>query len=135
MSQDPIGLYLHIPFCPYRCPYCDFSIVVDRQISSPLRRPYLELLKREMTGWADRLKGPPLSSIFLGGGTPSMLSVEEITGLMTAVRDRFPLQEGLEISLEANPETVTLEKLQVYRLLGINRLSLGAQTFHPGGLK
>jgi len=64
-----------------------------------------------------------------------MLSVEEITGLMTAVRDRFPLQEGLEISLEANPETVTLEKLQVYRLLGINRLSLGAQTFHPGGLK
>ena len=135
MSQDPIGLYIHIPFCPYRCPYCDFAIVVDAHISSPLKRPYLNLLKRELNGWADKLCSPPLSSIFFGGGTPSLLTPLELEELMHAIRSGFSLTEGLEITLEANPETVSLQQLQGFRSLGINRLSIGAQTFHPGGLQ
>lgn len=125
------SLYLHIPFCHTRCHYCDFNTYAGML---PLREPYVRALITEI-GLAGNLarqaNGTPRRSrtIFFGGGTPSLLTVEQIKRLLIACREAFAVDEEAEITLEANPGTLSAEQLSGLRAAGINRLSLGAQSF------
>src|SRR5436305_10370345 len=125
------SLYLHIPFCHTRCHYCDFNTYAG---ILPLREPYVRALITEV-GLAGQLaqlaNGTPRRSrtIFFGGGTPSILSVEQIKRLLSACREAFAVDEQAEITLEANPGTLSAEQLTGLRAAGINRLSLGSQSF------
>lgn len=125
------SLYLHIPFCHTRCHYCDFNTYAG---ILPLREPYVRALITEV-GLAGQLaqlaNGTPRRSrtIFFGGGTPSLLTVEQIKRLLSACREAFAVDEQAEITLEANPGTLSTEQLTGLRAAGINRLSLGSQSF------
>jgi oxygen-independent coproporphyrinogen-3 oxidase len=125
------SLYLHIPFCHTRCHYCDFNTYAGML---PLREPYVRALITEigLAGQlAQRTNGTPRRSrtIFFGGGTPSLLTVEQIKRLLAACREAFAVDEQAEITLEANPGTLSSEQLTGLRAAGINRLSLGSQSF------
>jgi oxygen-independent coproporphyrinogen-3 oxidase len=126
-----VSLYLHIPFCHTRCHYCDFNTYAGML---PLREPYVRALITEigLAGQlAQRVNGTRRRSrtIFFGGGTPSLLSVEQIKRLLSACREAFAVDEQAEITLEANPGTLSSEQLTGLRAAGINRLSLGSQSF------
>src|SRR5438270_11598381 len=128
---ETASLYLHIPFCHTRCHYCDFNTYAG---ILPLREPYVRALLTEIaaTGTFARLpSGKPRRSrtIFFGGGTPSLLSVEQITRILNACSTSFSVDEGAEITLEANPGTLSQEQLAGLRTAGINRLSMVAQSF------
>ncbi|HET9918507.1 MAG TPA: radical SAM family heme chaperone HemW [Ktedonobacteraceae bacterium] len=132
-----VSLYMHIPFCHTRCYYCDFNTYAGML---PLREPYVRALLTEiaLTGAMAQLPdGKPrrARTIFFGGGTPSLLSVEQITRLLDACRTAFAVDEDAEITLEANPGTLSLEQLRGLRAAGINRLSLGGQSFDAELLK
>src|SRR5881296_1543569 len=130
-------LYLHVPFCQRRCSYCDFSIAVRKHIPAP---EYVDAVLRELTllGTTDPgrqpgdLGGETLETLYLGGGTPSLLPPDAISALLTSLLDVFRAtssRDALEVTLEANPEDVTPESAQAWRRAGINRVSLGAQSF------
>ncbi len=124
------GIYIHIPFCSYKCPYCDFYSVTDVSFST---QDYTGLIAKEA-----ELRGYTLSrpnTIYFGGGTPSLMDPDHLEGLMIILDRFFDLSCAEEITLEANPETVTTQKLKGYRKLGINRISIGVQSFNPRGLK
>ncbi len=126
-----VSLYLHIPFCHTRCHYCDFNTYAG---ILPLREPYVRALitEVELAGQLAQLTdGAPRRSrtIFFGGGTPSLLTVTQITRLLAACREAFAVDEQAEITLEANPGTLSFEQLKGLRAAGINRLSLGSQSF------
>lgn len=128
------SLYLHIPFCHTRCHYCDFNTYAG---ILPLREPYVRALLNEIAlagQMASLPDGRPRRSrtIFFGGGTPSLLTVEQISRLLESCRQSFAVDEEAEISLEANPGTLSQEQLQGLRVTGVNRLSLGAQSFDAG---
>jgi oxygen-independent coproporphyrinogen III oxidase len=115
------GLYIHVPFCDKRCSYCDFVTFSDK--SSHVDR-YLSALGNEMAHYA----GTPVETIFVGGGTPTALSVEQIRVVMAHIRRHFDLSLLTEATVEANPESASVERLSAYKEGGINRLSLGLQT-------
>ena len=126
-----VSLYLHIPFCHTRCHYCDFNTYAG---ILPLREPYVRALitEVELVGQLAQLTdGAPRRSrtIFFGGGTPSLLTVKQITRLLAACHKAFAIDEDAEITLEANPGTLSSEQLKGLRAAGINRLSLGSQSF------
>ncbi len=126
-----VSLYLHIPFCHTRCHYCDFNTYAG---ILPLREPYVRALitEVELVGQLAQLTdGAPRRSrtIFFGGGTPSLLTVKQITRLLAACRKAFAIDEEAEITLEANPGTLSFEQLRGLCAAGINRLSLGSQSF------
>lgn len=126
------GLYIHVPFCLSKCPYCDFYSVSDRL---ELLTDYPRLLTRQLelaleSGWRG-----PFASLFFGGGTPSLLPAAAVAGIIAAVRDRAGLAGDAEISLEANPGTLDAERLEGYLVAGVNRLSLGVQAFCEDGLR
>src|SRR5260370_36661946 len=126
-----VSLYLHIPFCHTRCHYCDFNTYAG---ILPLREPYVRALitEVELAGQLAQLTdGAPRRSrtIFFGGGSPSLLTVTQITRLLAACRKAFAVDEQAEITLEANPGTLSFEQLKGLRAVGINRLSLGSQSF------
>jgi oxygen-independent coproporphyrinogen-3 oxidase len=132
-----VSLYLHIPFCHTRCYYCDFNTYAGML---PLREPYVRALLTEvaLTGaMALQADSRPrrARTIFFGGGTPSLLSVEQITRILDACRAAFRVDEDAEITLEANPGTLDLEQLRGLRAAGVNRLSMGAQSFDVELLK
>jgi len=127
-----LGLYVHIPFCAKRCPYCDFAIHVGAQ--NELVSDYCNMLRRELESTLDG-QGAPLTSIFFGGGTPTALSAAQLAELMQVIRDNAPLAEGIEISIEANPDGLDFEKLKALRAAGWNRLSMGVQSFDDAALK
>jgi len=124
-------LYVHVPFCQRRCSYCDFSIAVRKRIPA---REYVDAVLRELKllGTTDPGGGEALETLYLGGGTPSLLPPEAIAALLTSLRDAFhvtPSRDDVEITLEANPEDVTPQNARAWRHAGINRVSLGAQSF------
>jgi putative oxygen-independent coproporphyrinogen III oxidase len=123
------GLYIHVPFCQSKCPYCDFYSIT----SSDLISAYLKALDQEARLYRDRF--PAFDSLYLGGGTPSWLGGVPLAELMQILRRRFDFAPDTEITLEANPDDITWEKLRIYRDLGINRLSLGAQSFDDDELR
>jgi oxygen-independent coproporphyrinogen-3 oxidase len=134
---ETASLYLHIPFCHTRCHYCDFNTYAG---ILPLREPYVRALLGEivLAGKMARHKDGTLRrsrTIFFGGGTPSLLSVEQITRLLNACLSAFAVDADAEITLEANPGTLTKEQLSGLRAAGINRLSMGAQSFSADLLK
>ena len=134
---ETVSLYLHIPFCHTRCYYCDFNTYAG---ILPLREPYVRALLAEiaLTGKTAQHAGGSLRrarTIFFGGGTPSLLTVAQIRRLLDACRAAFALDEDAEITLEANPGTLTAGQLAGLRAAGINRLSLGSQSFDAQLLK
>ncbi len=126
-----IGLYVHIPFCAARCPYCDFATAPAR---SALRSRYLDALEVEIRREGERLGRPRVATLFFGGGTPSLLEPAEIACLGDALRDAFDLRL-VEASVEANPATLDRARLDAWVSLGITRLSLGAQSMYAEGLR
>ena len=118
--------YIHIPFCVRKCPYCDF---VSSDHDFGLIRPYVTSLIREIEITADRVPGGPLTTIYIGGGTPSLLALESVDLIMNTLRTSFAVDETAEITLEVNPGTVSLASLSGYRKAGINRISIGVQSF------
>ncbi len=120
----PQALYLHIPFCPRRCHYCDFAVTLG---TPDLIEHYVQYLIKEIALTPTQHQG--LRTVYLGGGTPSILSLEQLARILNAVEDHFRIQSGAEITLECNPDTVDLAKFYGYRALGINRISLGAEAF------
>ena len=125
-----LGIYLHIPFCRHTCPYCDFN---SGPHPEAMRRRYLEALKEEIrtSPWA----GYPVPAVSFGGGIPSELDPVDVASLVDAVRGVFPVAGDAEWSLECTPETLTLDFLGTLRRQGINRLSLGAQSFRDRYLR
>ncbi len=123
----PLSLYLHFPWCVAKCPYCDFnSYAVHGELPG---REYASALITELEQQPAALSERPLVSIFMGGGTPSLFPLGELQRVMDAVRGRFELADDCEITLEANPGALEHSAFKVYRDAGINRLSLGAQSF------
>ena len=144
------GIYIHIPFCNSKCAYCGFYSLP----SLKLKDRFLEALKAEIVERKDylqrgphcgldpqspALKGnhdmPPINTIYFGGGTPSLLSIKEISELLHLIKETYPIAENAEITLETNPDTLSLEYLEGLLQLGVNRLSIGIQSFFDNDLK
>ena len=132
--KKELELYLHIPFCVSKCKYCDF---LSAPSGEEQRQIYVERLCRRIRYWSDVIHnyGYEIVSIFVGGGTPSILTEAQITQVFEAVYESFPIREDAEITLEMNPGTDVKDKLPVYRKLGINRLSMGLQSADNKELK
>ena len=132
--KKELELYLHIPFCVSKCKYCDF---LSAPSGEEQRQIYVERLCRRIRYWSDVIHnyGYEIVSIFVGGGTPSILTEAQITQVFEAVHESFPIREDAEITLEMNPGTDVKDKLPVYRELGINRLSMGLQSADNKELK
>lgn len=125
----PLGLYLHIPFCHAICDYCNFN----RQLYDARRAVrYVEALEREIRVAAD---GTDADTVYFGGGTPSLLEADEVSRLLAACRASFDLSADAEITIELNPESVDPQRLHGYRRAGVNRLSLGVQSFRDAELE
>lgn len=125
------GIYIHIPFCNSKCAYCGFYSIP----SLKRKREFLETLRQEMVLRKDYLQGAPISTIYFGGGTPSILSVEELRTILQKIQTLFAVDSDAEITLEANPDTLSLESLQGLRSIGVNRLSIGIQSFFDEDLR
>lgn len=128
----PLSLYIHIPWCVRKCPYCDFN---SHALRGDLpEKAYLRALRLDLENALPSVWGRPIASIFIGGGTPSLLSAEALDALLTHVRSVLPLRPGAEVTLEANPGTFEAARFKAYREAGINRLSLGVQSFDTARL-
>ena len=128
-ALPPLSLYIHFPWCVRKCPYCDFnSHAVRGEIPEA---QYIDALLADLEQDLPRVWGRPVRSLFLGGGTPSLFSPEAIERLLAGVRARLVLVPDAEITLEANPGTVETERFRGYRAAGVNRLSIGIQSFQP----
>ena len=125
-------LYLHIPFCVKKCGYCDF---LSFPAGKEAQKSYKEALLREIKEAGERYREYQVSTIFIGGGTPTILDSSDMAELFDGLRSAFRILKEAEISMEANPGTVTKEKLSDYRRAGINRLSFGLQSADNGELK
>ena len=132
-APPPLSLYIHIPWCVRKCPYCDFN---SHEVRDGIpESAYLAALTGDLEQELPRVWGRTVDSVFIGGGTPSLFSPAAIDGLLTAVRARLPLKPDAEITLEANPGTVDREHFAGFREVGINRLSIGIQSFRPDALQ
>ena len=125
------GVYIHIPFCNSKCAYCGFYSLP----SLKLKDRFLEALKAEIVALKDYLQGDAVNTIYFGGGTPSLLSLKEIGELLNHINAHYPVASNAEITLEANPDTLSLEYLEGLHQLGVNRLSIGIQSFFDNDLK
>ena len=129
----PLSLYVHVPWCVQKCPYCDFN---SHGLRGELpEAEYVAALIADLEAALPLVWGRRVVSVFFGGGTPSLLSGEAIDTLLAAIRARLPLVYGAEITLEANPGTAESGKFAAFRAAGVNRLSLGIQSFNPAHLK
>jgi oxygen-independent coproporphyrinogen-3 oxidase len=127
-ALPPLSIYVHVPWCVRKCPYCDFNSHEAR--GSLPESDYVAALIADLEGALPRIWGRKVYTVFFGGGTPSLLSVRAIDDLLTAIRARLPLAPDAEITLEANPGTFEAEKFAGFRAAGVNRLSIGVQSFH-----
>ncbi len=129
------GIYLHIPFCVRKCAYCDFY---SMEISSSATKGFPDLLAREMDLLRNRFPEnaqEPADTVYFGGGTPTVLPPEVLCGLLSSIRDRLPVDPGAEVTVEANPGTITAEGLRSLANGGFTRLSIGVQSFAPAVLR
>ncbi|MEX1054738.1 MAG: coproporphyrinogen-III oxidase family protein, partial [Rhodothermales bacterium] len=124
------SLYLHIPFCTQRCVYCDFYFVTTQKSHGS----FVDAMCAEIEYYAKEYS-EPVESIYFGGGTPSLLRIDELARLLTTIEKNFDVSLVRETTLEMNPEAAELDYLQALRSLGINRLSLGVQSFFPSDLE
>jgi oxygen-independent coproporphyrinogen III oxidase len=120
------GIYIHIPFCKQACYYCDFHFSTNQD----LRTKMVEAIGMEMLLQKNYLEGEAIETIYFGGGTPSLLSYIDLNDLLTGIHTHFKVLDHAEITMEANPDDLTVEKLQELKRSGVNRLSIGIQTFH-----
>ena len=141
-ALPPLSLYVHIPWCVRKCPYCDFNSHEIREshprdgaallnLESGLEQRYIHALIADLDQVLPQVWGRPVYTVFFGGGTPSLLSARGLDDLLSAIRARLPLAADAEITLEANPGTFEARKFTEFRALGINRLSIGIQSFNP----
>ena len=129
----PLSLYIHIPWCVRKCPYCDFN---SHEARAPIPEPsYIDALIADLEAALPLVRGRKACTVFFGGGTPSVFAADGIERILAAVRARVPLASDAEITLEANPGTSEVEKFRAFRAAGINRLSIGIQSFNPRHLK
>jgi oxygen-independent coproporphyrinogen-3 oxidase len=128
----PLSLYIHIPWCVSKCPYCDFNSHESNNIPEA---EYVAALINDLERELPFVQGRSLTSIFFGGGTPSLFSPQSIASILKAVEQRIPFEHDIEITLEANPGTVEQKKFIGYRAAGVNRLSIGIQSFSDMHLK
>ncbi len=128
LTNPPAGIYIHIPFCAKKCLYCDFYSITDLS----LRDDFLNALDREIAATQSLL---PFDSLYIGGGTPSILPAHQIGRIIERIYRQFNLDVSAEITLEVNPGTVTLESLKAYRQSGVTRLNIGVQSFQDSMLQ
>ncbi len=131
-AGDPLGLYVHIPFCAQKCPYCDFNTYADLD---DLFDAYVAAVCREIDAWGPRLAGRTIGTVFVGGGTPTVLGLDQLARILGAARRSFTIAADAEITSEANPGTVDRDRFRGLRDLGVNRLSMGVQSFQPDELR
>lgn len=127
MTSDDFALYVHIPFCTAKCTYCDFNSYAGQD---SLMAPYAAAVAKEASLWAPHLGGRHVSTVFFGGGTPSLLPLKHMRTVVQGFRRAFDIAPDAEVTLEANPGTVDASHLQGLRDLGFNRISFGVQSFH-----
>ena len=132
-TLPPLSLYVHLPWCVRKCPYCDFNSH-ERDGDLP-EAAYLSALLTDLEQELDDVQGREIISLFFGGGTPSLLSPDFYHRLLSALRERLPFARDIEITLEANPGTVEQDRFTGFRQAGINRLSLGVQSFNDTHLR
>ncbi|MDF2940292.1 MAG: coproporphyrinogen oxidase [Gammaproteobacteria bacterium] len=133
LSAVPLSLYIHFPWCVKKCPYCDFN---SHQKPNELpEEAYIKALLQDLKQDADFAQGRPIQSIFLGGGTPSLFSAKALADLFAEIQNQISLASDCEITLEANPGTIERGQFSEYRSIGINRISLGVQSFQTEQLK
>jgi oxygen-independent coproporphyrinogen-3 oxidase len=133
MTHIPLALYIHIPWCIRKCPYCDFN---SHAAASGLpESAYVQALLTNLASELPHVWGRKLESIFIGGGTPSLFSADSIDELLCGIRALMPFRPNLEVTLEANPGTFEQDKFRGFREAGINRLSVGIQSFNPAHLQ
>jgi oxygen-independent coproporphyrinogen-3 oxidase len=135
VSKADLGVYVHVPFCRHKCPFCDFytfPIVKGDTIPNYFRALAAELDRIDAFGWA---RGETLSSVYFGGGTPSLSEAADLSGVLNRIRSRFEIAPNAEISMEINPEDVTQEKAVSWLEMGINRASLGVESLDDGELR
>jgi len=133
-TNPPLSLYIHLPWCIKKCPYCDFNSHATDNDAFP-EDTYIDALISDLESELPRIWGRPIISIFIGGGTPSLFSAEAINRLMAALRERLTFYHNTEITMEANPGTAEADRFKAYRESGINRLSIGVQSFDDEKLK
>ena len=131
IDQSPHSLYIHVPFCVSKCPYCDFNSHVGLE---GLFQSYNRALVAEIATWGRELGGPRIDTVFIGGGTPSRVPSEHVAAVLDAVRRSFDLATGAEVTIEANPQSADAEKMEAWLAAGVNRLSLGFQSLDAGAL-
>ena len=133
VSAIPLSLYIHVPWCVQKCPYCDFN---SHTLKGGIpEKEYVAHLLDDLRADAHLAQGRSIRTIFIGGGTPSLLSPEALTILLNGVKQIIPVTIDAEITLEANPGTVEAGKFAGFVAGGVNRLSIGVQSFHPRQLK
>jgi oxygen-independent coproporphyrinogen-3 oxidase len=133
LSLPPLALYIHIPWCVKKCPYCDFN---SHGLKGALPQgAYVDALLRDLEQDLPRVWGRPVSSIFFGGGTPSLFDAAHIGAILDGAAARLKLQPALEVTLETNPGTVEHDRFEAYRAAGVNRISFGVQSFDDGCLQ
>lgn len=125
------GIYLHIPFCRQACHYCNFHF----STSLKLKNEFVDALLKEIKLQSTYLPSEPVNTIYFGGGTPSLLSIDELTGILQTLRQTFTVAADAEVTLEANPDDIVEEKLKDWKQVGINRLSIGVQSFFEEDLR
>jgi putative oxygen-independent coproporphyrinogen III oxidase len=132
-ALPPLSLYIHVPWCVRKCPYCDFNS--HQQPAELPEAAYVEALLDDFSRDSDAVAGRPLQSIFIGGGTPSLFSAAAYERLLRGLTQRLRFADDIEITLEANPGTAEQRRFRDYRQAGINRLSIGIQSFDPAQLQ
>ncbi len=123
---NDIAIYIHIPFCRSKCYYCDFNSYSGKESLIP---EYFSALQREIAAYACHLKNTSITSIFIGGGTPSYVDERYISNILDLLRKISNIDPSAEITIESNPGTLSAKKLSFYKSIGINRISLGASVF------
>jgi putative oxygen-independent coproporphyrinogen III oxidase len=131
-GADPLAIYIHWPFCQSKCPYCDFNSYARRTISE---EQYLEAALSELDHYAAETRGRPISSIFFGGGTPSLMMPHTVGELLDKIAALWPVESACEVTLEANPSSVESDRFEGYRIAGVNRVSLGVQSLSDEQLR